>query len=163
VDVEALRDQLADEQEISSFSTLFGQFTLTVYDDCLCMQSRPEHRFRLDDPTDTDELVPPDSALDSCVFYFTCGALVMWSVPPAVEMQLVSHFDSYATSTARVQSEDSWLIETRSLRKTTDTFTYSLGQRCVLTRLLLLFPTSSDFRRAWLFTWIHCWLLQASC
>ena len=139
MDVEALRDQLEDEQEISSFSTLFGQFTLTVYDDCLCMQSRPKHRFSLDDSTDIDGLeLPPDSALDSCVFYFTCGALVMWSVPPAVEMQLVSHFDSYATSTARVQSEDSWLIETRSLRKTTDTFTYSLGMRCVLTSVLLL-------------------------
>jgi hypothetical protein len=141
VDVEELQEQLENEcrefaDSAAGGSSLFAAFTLTAYDDCLCMRSKPRQQFSLDEPLDSDAsggagLPSPNSALDPCVFYFTCGALVMWSVPPSLEMQLVSHFDRVVTSSAREQSQDSWLIESRSLKTATDTFTYSFGTRCV--------------------------------
>lgn len=138
VDIEDLQHKLETESETATDanSGVFENLSFTAYGDCLCMRTKPRQPFSSDISTASDDDnglgAAPDSALDPCAFYFTCGALVMWSVPPAVEMQLVSHFNSYAMSAAREESEDSWLIETQSLKTATDTFTYSFGTRSVL-------------------------------
>ena len=127
VDLADLQDEL--EQLVESMDPLFAPWTLSVHDDCLCLR-REAFGFQLDAPIEEGGsfLMSSDNeadgmqremrvrnlplgALDPCVFYFSYGVMVMWSVDAATEERLVARFKEFVNKSSREQSEDSWIIE----------------------------------------------------